>query len=188
MKDRQFFYTTLLAGVLGLSTMGLFYNGAQALDLGDFTGVDRQALTVDAPRAGGAVLVKEDVVVPTGKKRVMVQQVPVIYAGGTVRNPAYLTTAGGAGTPGGYLSRDTSNGPGDPFARVQAKFQSPGSESPPIDGKPLTTTVTANGQRVNTMTDIEPAAGPNTRLIQSRIGTKQSVRAITGRGSGGFNN
>ena len=51
----QLLYSTLLAGVLGLSTLGLFYNGAQALDLSDFTGADQKVITEDAPRAGGAV-------------------------------------------------------------------------------------------------------------------------------------
>ncbi len=201
---RPFLYTTILAGVMTLSTLLMFHTGAQALDLSDFTGQDRKVITQDAPKAGGVVLVKEDVVYPTQPQHVKVltaRPVPTLtgyngaYNSGASFN-AMAPAAGGTlvradgstGVPGKGIDNklDITTMPGNSYDQVRARFNA-GGASGPVDGKPLVTTTLANGARVQDLNEITPAAGG--AMIQSNVSSGQSIQAMTGRNrSHMFNN
>jgi hypothetical protein len=205
---RQYLYSTILAGVMGFSTLVLFHNGAEALDLSDFTGADQKVITQDAPKAGGIVLVKEDVVDPsrpTQVRTVIAQPVmratPMLTgAYGSAASYNNIMPAAGGTTFVGYRAGDGTTGvpgkgidnkvdittmPGNSYDQVRAKF-AVGGASDPVDGKPLTTTTLANGARVNDLNEIAPAAGGG--YIRSSIDSGQSVQSMTGRGSNTYNN
>lgn len=184
---RQTFYSTLFAGALGISTLCLFYTGANALDLGEFTGADQKVITQDAPKAGGAVLVKENVVYskpklskayltqPTGGLQTVSQTsaqglpVPVPPEGKRVAAP-------------GFIDRNTTTDASDPYAKVQTRMNNPGVASAPVDGNPWYTDTLANGARVEDLNEITPAAGGRAMIgVQAQNG--RSVQAQTATGS-----
>ncbi len=234
----HFLYSTILAGTLGLSTLGLFYNGAEALDLSDFTGQDQRVITQDAPRAGGAVLVKEDLVYPNQPQRAQVRNpatAPIQSTAGAMSatgnvapvatnyaapsNPAAYNAvapaAGNTGRPGVGIDNklDVTTAPGNAFDKSVARFNTPGTPSGPVDGKPLVTDTLADGRRVqdNSLAVIEPAAGgarladpqagrtaaakpaassaQNPDFIESAASSRDSIQYQTNaKGSGFFNN
>lgn len=179
--------TTAIAGLMTLAATVVFINGAQALDLGDFTGQDREVITQEAPKRGGAVLVKEDIIYPAAAQQTR-QQPMITGAQQPTQLNDYAPAAGGRasvdteprsfgslpGKPGVGIDNkvDVTTMPGNAFDRVQARLGAAGTPSKPVDGKPLTTNVTADGQRINTLNDIVPAAGGDAGFVQ---GTQQSV-------------
>lgn len=186
---RQGLYSALLAGTLGISTLCLFYTGANALDLGDFTGTDQKVITQDAPKAGGAVLVKENVVYTQPKVTRAYATAPRGMQSVTLTSsqplPSRSIVAGvvpeQAETPApGFLNRNTTSGADDPYARVQNRMHTPGVASAPVDGNPWHTTTLANGARVNELNNISPAAGGGMVAVQAN--SSQSVQSMTGRG------
>lgn len=190
MSNRHYLYSSILAGVLGLSTLGLFYNGAQALDLGDFTGADQKVITQAAPKAGGAVLIKEEVIYPTAPARsAFMRGNGPILTGATGMN-AMTPAAGGNSNIHSRPANDITLRPGNAYDRVQARLNGAGTAQVPVDGKPLTTTTTAEGARVQSFNDITPAAGgmaggpvtsPLPTTDNAKASFKQSVQAMTGR-------
>lgn len=215
MKPRMI-WTTALAGIMSLSTLGVFYNGAEALDLGDFTGAERATITKEAPKHGGAILIKEDIVYPQPQARAVIAQPMTVVAKGRMqpiltgdpsmtmvssnaRSAAYLNSvtpaAGGSvdgstGQPGKGIDNkfDVTTAPGNAYDQFKARVTVAGNASPPVDGKPLTTTTTAEGDRVKSLNDIVPAAGGDI-AYRTDVGGKSSVQAMTGRGNGnGYNN
>lgn len=177
--NRNTKYSTILAGVMGLSTLVLFHQGAEALDLSDFSGADQSVITKDAPKAGGIVLVKEKVIYPAHPTRVQATvaqpagraSAPTLTnassfnaitpaAGGTA-NAGVVYGDGSTGQPGKGIANkvDITTMPGNAFDQAQAKFNG-ASASAPVDGKPLTTTTLANGARASDINEISPAAGP----------------------------
>lgn len=192
--QRQFIYSTVLAGVLSVSTLGLFYNGAQALDLGDFTGADRKVITQDAPKAGGIVLIKEDIVYPNARRSVTMRGSGPVLTATTSTASDLSTISPAAGNPDVDLDAhgDITLRPGNAYNQTQARFNTPGAAQPPVDGKPLVTTTAASGTRVPALNEIAPAAGGPAALptIRANVQADQSVRAMTGaRGqSEGYNN
>lgn len=213
-SNRHYLYSTILAGVLGLSTLGLFYNGAEALDLGDFTGADQKVITQDAPKAGGIVLVKEDIVYPT-QQRAVRGNGPILTATSSSNTATGMNAV--APASGGQMDiraeDDITLRPGNAYDRVKARLNSAGAAQVPVDGKPLTTTTTAEGARVQSLNDITPAAGgmvgatvegpaasaavPPLPTINNNasasVQSKQSVQAMTGADSnnakdGSYNN
>jgi hypothetical protein len=209
---RQHKYSTLLAGVMGLGTLVLFHSGAEALDLSDFTGADQKVITQEAPKAGGVVLVKEDVVYPTQPSRVRtVVAQPVLtapsrpaysYSGGYAHAndlaniapaagsayPNFRAGDGSTGQPGKGIDNklDVTTMPGNSYDQAMAKLQ-PGAASAPVDGKPLTTTTAANGARINDLNDIAPAAG-GPAYIRASVDSGPSVQSMTGSRQGTYNN
>jgi|GEM_PF-4709475 len=202
--QRQFLYSTVLAGVLGLSTLGLFYNGAQALDLGDFTGADQKVITQQAPQAGGIVLIKEDVIQPVPQRQMSVRGNGPILTATTSLNTGSNTGANlnavapAAGNPNIDAASDITLRPGNAYDQTRARLSAPGSAQPPVDGKPLVTTTAANGARVESLNDIVPAAGGSLApaplpTLKQNISTGASVQDMTGhKGSNakvdGYNN
>lgn len=206
---RHFKYSTVIAGLMGLSTLVMFHQGAEALDLSDFSGADQKVITQDAPKAGGIVLVKENIVYPSQPSQIQATVAQPVNAA----RPAPVTTnagsynaitpaAGGAPVRAGISSQnDITLRPGNAFDQAQAKFQG-AAASTPVDGKPLTTTTLADGARVSEMNDITPAAGVVTpaavtsappvrraKVTSASIDNGPSLQAMTGRGqSTGYNN
>jgi|GEM_PF-6769648 len=69
MKFNILTSTAAFSAVVIATTFGLFLNGANALDLDDFSAIDRKVITQDAPKAGGIALIKEDTVVRNTQQR-----------------------------------------------------------------------------------------------------------------------
>jgi hypothetical protein len=171
---RHYRVSTILAGVLGFSTLCLFYTGANALDLSDFTGADRKVITEEAPKAGGVILVKEDVVQQPSQVKVLTAQ-PASPPPMRNRGP-YLTSPSVAAARTDASIAET----GSTFNEVRTRMTTPGVASAPVDGKPLTTTTLASGDRVEDLNAIAPAAGSSSVYVSR----EQSVSAMTGNDAG----
>ncbi|MCB1539129.1 MAG: hypothetical protein H6865_07730 [Rhodospirillales bacterium] len=118
---RTMLYSTILAGVMGVGTLVLFNQGTQAMSLSDFSRADQKIVTQDGPKAGGAVLVREDIVYPPSGG-----VANVTPAQGTAR-------AGDVGTPGvgidGHV--DVTTMPNNAYNRTEAQIADPGALSHP---------------------------------------------------------
>lgn len=185
---RQSFYSAIFAGVLGVSTLCLFYTGANALDLGDFTGTDQKVITQDAPKAGGAVLVQEKVIYnqPKTTRAYATQPAGVQHVSLTTGQPFPSrtviagTTSANLETPApGFLGRNTTSGADDPYAKVQTRMNTPGVASAPVDGNPWYTDTMANGARIENLNNIAPAAGGG--MVGVQANSSQSMQEMTGR-------
>ncbi|HEY8963038.1 MAG TPA: hypothetical protein VIN59_01110 [Alphaproteobacteria bacterium] len=75
MKLDMLTSTAGFGAVVMVTTLGLFLNGAKALDLGDFSAIDQKMITQEAPKAGGIALIKEDTVVKTSRGQPMLTAV-----------------------------------------------------------------------------------------------------------------
>jgi len=204
MEDiMKFDLTTTTAGfgaVVIISTMGLFLNGASALDLGEFSSIDQEIITKEAPKAGGIALIKEDTVF------VNKQRGPILTAvsssssksEGTYYDYNNIAPAAGPSTSAridGDLSgrpvppvaprgmggpNDSATDPTDPYAAVQARLNSAGSAQEPqpnsahalAEIKAGVTPLTPAAPLVNTIPAVKSASA-------SKTVTDESIQDLT---------